>query len=269
MPTHQNPFNRCKLCRQYGCIPTYPLNEGTIYRCPHCDFHFLNHLDGSMPEENSILSAAGRGYIEARIDEGAHLQPLRLRLVQQQCSLDGAMTLDIGAGLGQFMLLLQQQGATTRGIEPSALRRTYARDAYNLELSPHLADTNYWQSGYVEAFDLITLWDVIEHVDDPRSTLTAAAALLKPGGMLFLDTPNRDVFSYRFSETICRLSNGKLPFFLSHFYSTIRYGHKQIFTPRQITGLLQQCGLTPDTLEPRGQTKRAFARKIVLAARKP
>lgn len=269
MPTHhQDPFNRCKLCREDGCIPTYPLNQGTIYRCPHCDFHFLNHLDGSIPEENTILSAAGRRYIDARINEGAHLQPLRLQLVQQQCSLNGAMTLDIGAGLGQFMLLLQQQGATTLGIEPSALRRAYARDTYDLELSPHLANTDYWQSGYSETFDLVTLWDVIEHVDDPHSTLTAAATLLKPGGILFLDTPNRDAFSYRLSLILCRLSGGKIPLFLSHFYSTIRYGHKQIFTPRQITELLQQCGLAPVSLGLSGQSKRAFARKIVRAARR-
>ena len=270
MPTHhQDPFNRCKLCDQDGCIPAYPLGKGTIHRCSHCDFHFLNHLDGSMPEENSTLSTAGRRYIEARIDEGQHLQPLRLHLVQQHSALNGAMTLDIGAGLGQFMLLLQQQGATTCGIEPSALRRAYAREAYGLELSPHLSEHDYWQSGYPGAFDLITLWDVIEHVDDPRSTLTAAAALLKPGGTLFLDTPNRDLFSYRLSQIACRLSGGKVPLFLPHFYSTIRYGHKQIFTRRQITGLLQQCGLTPTPVELRGQTRRAFVRKIVLAAHKP
>ncbi|MBW6508587.1 MAG: class I SAM-dependent methyltransferase [Desulfuromonadales bacterium] len=269
MPTYQDPFSRCKLCGQDGSTPTYRLDKGAIYRCPHCDFHFLNQLDGSAGEESTNLSSAGRRYIASRIDEGKHLHPLRLQLVEQHCSLAGAMTLDIGAGLGQFILLLQQQGASALGIEPSALRRAYARETNDLELSPHLAEDAYWQSSYSRSFDLITLWDVIEHVDDPHSTLAAAVALLKPGGLLCLDTPDREVFSYRLSQVVNRLSSGTLPLFLSQFYSTIRYGHKQIFTHRQITTLLQDCGLVPAPIHLDGQAKRAFSRKIVLAARKP
>jgi len=269
MPTHQDPFSRCKLCHQDGSTPTYRLNKGAIYRCPHCDFHFLNHLDGTAGDENVHLSTAGRRYIESRINEGEHLHPLRLQLVQQHGSLGNAMILDIGAGLGQFMLLLQQQRATALGIEPSALRRTYVLEAYGLELDPRLADDDFWQSGYPGTFDLITLWDVIEHVDDPRSTLTAAANLLKSGGRIFLDTPDRKVFSYRLSQIVSRLSGGTIPLFLSHFYSSLRYGHKQIFTRQQIAGLLQDCGLVPETVHLEGQARRAFSKKIVIAARKP
>jgi SAM-dependent methyltransferase len=268
MTTHQDPFSRCKLCNKEGSTPTYRLNKGSIYCCPLCDFHFLNHLDGAAGEDSAGLTTAGRDYIESRIDEGEHLHPLRLQLVQQHCSLGNAMTLDIGAGLGQFMLLLQKQGATALGIEPSALRRAYARESHDLELKPQLADDDYWQSDYAKTFDLITLWDVIEHVNDPRSTLVAAAALLKPDGLLCLDTPNRQVFSYRLSQTVNHLTGGTFPLFLNHFYSTIRYGHKQIFTRRQITGLLEDCGLTPIDTDLAPQTKRAFSRKIVLCARK-
>lgn len=269
MPTHQDPFSRCKLCNKEGSTPTYRLNKGAIYRCPHCDFHFLNHLDGRAGKENTSLSPAGRRYIESRLDEGKHLHPLRLQLVQQHCSLAGAIALDIGAGLGQFILLLQQQGASALGIEPSALRRAYAQDVYHLELNPRLADEDYWQSSYPNSFDLITLWDVIEHVDDPRTTLAAAVALLKPGGLLCLDTPDREVFSYRLSQLAARATSSSFPLFFSHFYSTARYGHKQIFTRHQINSLLRDCGLTPIDTDLTPQAKRALARKIVLAARKP
>ncbi|MFO7813713.1 MAG: class I SAM-dependent methyltransferase [Pelovirga sp.] len=269
MSTHQDPFSRCKLCGQDSSTPTYRLGNGAIYRCPHCDFHFLNQLDGNVDTEDAGLSTAGRRYIESRISEGEHLHPLRLRLVQQHCSINKAMTLDIGAGLGRFMLLMQQQGAMVLGIEPSALRRAYAREAYGLELDPRLADDGYWQSSYARSFNLITLWDVIEHVDDPRSTLAAAATLLKPGGLICLDTPDREVLSYRLSQVVNRLSRGTLPLFFSQFYSTVRYGHKQIFTRRQITELLQDCGLVPVPVHLDGPARHAFSRKIVLAARKP
>ena len=269
MSNHQESFSRCKLCSRDGSTPTYRLGKGAVYRCPHCDFHFLNQLDGNVDAEEVRLSTVGRRYIESRMAEGGHLHPLRLQLVTQHCSINNAMTLDIGAGLGQFILLLQQQGAMALGIEPSALRRAYALEAYGLELNPRPADDGYWQTGYSKAFDLITLWDVIEHVDDPRSTLAAAATLLKPGGLICLDTPDREVISYRLSQIVNRLSSGTLPLFFSHFYSTARYGHKQIFTRRQITELLQDCGLVPAPVNLDGQAKRAFTRKIVLAARKP
>lgn len=266
--THQDPFSRCKLCRRDGSTPTWHLGKGSIYRCPHCDFHFLNQLDGSADAEDTGLSAAGRRYIESRVAEGKHLHPLRLQLVQQHCSIANAMTLDIGAGLGQFVQLVQQHGAMALGIEPSALRRAYALEASGLELSHRLAEDDYWQTGYPQAFDLITLWDVIEHVDDPCSTVAAATALLKPGGWLYLDTPDRDVFSYQLSRIVCQWTAGKLLLFLPHFYSCIRYGHKQIFTRSQITGLLRDCGLIPVTMHLSRQAKRAFSSKIVLAARK-
>lgn len=269
MPTSSDPFNHCKLCGRDASTPTWRLDKDAIYRCPHCDFHFLNQLDGNPDAEDVRLSTAGRHYIESRVAEGEHLQPLRLRLVQQHCSIENAMTLDIGAGLGQFVRLMQQQGATSQGIEPSALRRAYALESSGLKLNHRLADDEYWQTGYPRAFDLITLWDVIEHVDDPRATLAAAANLLKPGGIICLDTPDREVFSYRLSQVVNRLSRGTLPLFFSQFYSTVRYGHKQIFTRRQLTALLQDCGLDPVPIDLEGQSKRAFSRKIVLAARKP
>ncbi len=269
MSIHQDPFSRCKLCSRDGSTPTYRLGNGAIYRCPHCDFHFLNQLDGNADAEDIRLSTAGRRYIESRLAEGEHLHPLRLQLVAQHCSIDNAMTLDIGAGLGQFIRLLQQQGAMALGIEPSALRRAYALEAYGLELNPRLIDDDYWQAGYSQAFDLITLWDAIEHVDDPRSTLASAATLLKPGGLICLDTPDREVFSYRLSQVVNRLSSGTLPLFFSQFYSTVRYGHKQIFTRQQLTDLLQKCGLVSAHVHLDGRAKRAFSRKIVLVARKP
>lgn len=263
-----DPFSHCKLCRKGGSRPAYRLIQGIVYCCPHCDFHFLNHLDGPTVDEAASLSARGRQYIESRINDGDHLHPLRLQLVQQHCNLQDARTLDIGAGLGQFVELLLGQGAIAAGIEPSSLRRTYAQETFGLTLNPELVDHPFWQSNQRASFDLITLWDVIEHVDCPGSTLESAAALLKPGGLLCLDTPDRATFSYRLSQSVYSLSGGRLPLFLPGFYSTLRYGHKQIFTRPQISRLLQTAGLTliDQALPLTG--RRSFAGKIVLCGQK-
>ncbi|MFO7577839.1 MAG: class I SAM-dependent methyltransferase [Pelovirga sp.] len=266
MRTLDDPFNRCKLCGAEDAQPRYRLNSGTVYCCPRCDFHFLDHLDGPTGEPCTTLSDSGRRYIAARIDDGRQLQQLRLQLVAGQRQLRDTLCLDIGAGLGQFVMLLRHCGATALGIEPSALRRAYAAEQFGLDLAAELVDDQVWQSRYGAAFDLVTLWDVIEHVDCPRTTLAGAVALLKPGGLLCLDTPDRDARSYRLSQLSYRLSGGTLPLFLPGFYSSLRYGHKQIFTRRQLSGLLEELGLTLTALPAAPGTRRLLRGRMMLAA---
>ena len=271
MNSQNDNFRHCKLCGQPAAEPAYRLGEGTVYCCRQCDFHFLNRLDSvqQSAEEPAPLTAIGRTYIDARRDESERLHPKRLELVQSFISKTDINALDVGAGLGQFQLLLTGPGVTATGIEPSTLRRDYAREAFGVELHPQLVEDRYWQDNYREHFDLVTLWDVLEHVDFPRETLASAVSLLKPGGILALETPAREVFSYRLSEWLYRLSSGRISLFLPSFYSAARFGHKQIFTRRQLAGLLKECGLkillavdsyTPALL--RGS-------KIILVGRKP
>lgn len=239
-PTYD--FSRCKLCGKLLAQPTYRLAGHWIYACSDCDFHFLDQLD-SVIEKEKKLTNSSRRYIEIRAGEGAALHPARLALLQNHSRNTGDL-LDIGAGIGQFQQLATAQGYTCCAIEPSPLRRQYAAEKFNLKLSPQLINDNYWQKDDRNYFDAITFWDVIEHVNFPRETLSAAVKVLKPGGVILLDTPSRNVLAYRISEKIYRLSDGKISGFLSSFYSAAPYGHKQIFTPKQLIDLLCELGLS-------------------------
>ena len=263
-------FQRCKLCGKMAAEPTYDLTDSTVYCCQNCRFHFLDRLDcNSKNLDNTIyLNNKQRTYIDSRLDENSHLQLKRLSFVQQHIDLSGCKALDIGAGLGQFQRLLDPLGAEAEGIEPSSIRREYALEKFGVTLHSKLIDDDYWQTGFSHYFDLITLWDVIEHVNFPRETLESAIKLLKPGGMLFLDTPSREVLSYQLSEQFYRFIPGKMSLFLPSFYSTALYGHKQIFTLRQLTKLLKNFDLEI-VHSARSYTKKWFSNnKIILAGRK-
>jgi 2-polyprenyl-6-hydroxyphenyl methylase/3-demethylubiquinone-9 3-methyltransferase len=250
--------------------PAYDLPDSTVYCCQNCHFHFLNRLDCNAKNlDNTIhLNNKHRNYIESRLDENSHLHLKRLMFVQQHTDLSGCKALDIGAGVGQFQRLLIDQGVQTEGIEPSSIRREYALEKYGITLHSKLIDDDYWQTGFIQHFDLITLWDVIEHVDFPRETLESAIKLLKPGGILFLDTPSREVLSYRLSEQFYRFIPGKMSLFLPSFYSTAPYGHKQIFTLQQLTKLFKSFDLEI-VYSARSYTKQLFSNnKIILAGRK-
>ncbi len=261
-------FKRCKLCREIAAEPTYDLTDSTIYTCRNCDFHFLNRLDdiATKIKDSIPLDDRSRRYIESRLDESVHLHQKRIGFVQKHIDLSGCKTLDIGAGLGQFQLLLQTQGAEAQGIEPSSIRREYAEEKFGIKLHRELVDSHYWQAGFRHYFDLITLWDVIEHVDFPREMLESAVKLLKPNGMLFLETPSREVLPYKLSQQLYRLGGGKISLFLPSFYSAAPYGHKQIFTHKQITGLLNNIGLRITSSKDSYSTSLLRGNKIILGS---
>lgn len=270
MDASEYNFKRCKLCGEMAAEPTYNLGNGSVYSCQNCDFHFLNHLDkiNSSSTDSIPLDDNSRKYIESRLDESVRLHPSRMRLVHQYLELTDRNVLDIGAGLGQFQLLLSGQGAKSHGIEPCRSRREYALEKFGVNLHCELIDHPYWQTGFVGHFDLITMWDVIEHVDLPSETLEAAIKLLKPEGVLFLETPSRDVLSYKLSQQVYRLTSGTISLFLPSFYSVVRYGHKQIFTREQITGLLKRLGLEIICSKDSYSTSLLRGDKIILGARR-
>lgn len=236
----------CKLCSAAKAKATYKLHQTTLFCCPCCDLHFIDYLDppASIAPPEKPLSDQARGYIDLRQDESALLHPLRLRLVQQHLSSPRPRLLDIGAGTGQFQrLATAEMHAESYGIEPSSLRRQYALEQFELSLFKELVEDPFWQTSFSAYFDLITLWDVLEHVNNPRQTLSHAVKLLKPGGIIAIDTPNRNVFPYRLSETAYRLSRGRCSLFLDSFYAAVPFGHKQIFTRQQLSTLFTETGL--------------------------
>lgn len=253
-------FNRCKLCGEISAVPLYRLQRGTVYGCRHCDFHALDYLDTIQePSEEEATDGIGIkewDYIEERLGEADPWLAVRLELVRRYCRLPQAAVLDVGAGVGQFLTRIAGDGAIAHGIEPSRVRRQFARRRFGLELSGQMIEHPWWQEQHAGRFDLITFWDVLEHVNFPQATLTAACRLLKPGGLLFIDTPSRDAASYRLSERIYRLVG--IPLYLEHFYSPTPFGHKQIFRPGQLVHLAQQTGFQLLGLHRRYPSTRLF-----------
>jgi 2-polyprenyl-6-hydroxyphenyl methylase/3-demethylubiquinone-9 3-methyltransferase len=217
----------------------------TLYVCAECDFHYIDALD-DYPEEQPgpLLKGNALKYIEAQLPQNGVQLRKNLEFVKQHIALPGSLCLDIGSGAGQFPAFLQEEGAHPQGIEPQQVFREFARQKYNLELRSERVEDAYWQKTFSASFDLVTLWDTLEHVNFPAETMADACALLKPGGYLFLDTPSRDTFFYRASEWSYRLSLGSKPALLNRLYSSKPYRHKQIFTADQLMRLLEKCGLT-------------------------
>jgi 2-polyprenyl-6-hydroxyphenyl methylase/3-demethylubiquinone-9 3-methyltransferase len=201
-------------------------------------------MNGISPEiDASDLTNEESSYIETQLQANSQRFRHQVEVLSHHLPLRNAKVLDIGCGGGLFLSLLKWEGAQVTGIELSDSRAYYAATKHGLEIHKRSIESEFWQKGYEGYFDAVTLWDVIEHVNYPFQTLQSAANVLKRGGLLFIDTPCRDSFYHQVGEISYRLSGGRFPTFLNAMYSSHLFGHKQIFSTREMKELFSSCGL--------------------------
>lgn len=188
----------CPLCRQqqyrlyheerlayFGQELTF-----RIVRCVHCGLVFTNPR---LRETNGAYEHAAWDAqaveAHARAKAGVFERALneigkRQRQLGKQA---GGCLLDIGCGSGHFAGAARQRGYAVMGLEPTASYAAYARGCHQIDVIERPMET----AGLIEnSFDVITAWDVIEHVSDPRLFLERCALWLKPDGILALRFPS-------------------------------------------------------------------------------
>lgn len=234
-----------ELKHQTNGKPTYKLTQANVYVSPG-GFHYIDHLDPmeevSPTIDGSGLTDAEVTYIEKSLQSNPERLDNQLAAVKRHLTIAGKKALDIGCGGGLFLAQLKAAGANVTGVELSDTRAFYAKTKYGFEVLKRTIEDEYWKNFY-GSFDIVTLWDVIEHVNYPMATVQAAARMLKPGGILLIDTPCRDAFYHRFGEFTYKLSGGRFPTFLNTMYSAKPFGHKQILSLAEMKGLFEAAGL--------------------------
>ncbi|WP_374328227.1 bifunctional 2-polyprenyl-6-hydroxyphenol methylase/3-demethylubiquinol 3-O-methyltransferase UbiG [Azonexus sp.] len=130
------------------------------------------------------------------------INPLRLGWIDRCVGLRGKRVLDVGCGGGLLSEGMAALGAEVTGIDLSEKPLGVAR----LHLLESGQKVDYRQISAEElaeqmpgAFDTVTCLEMLEHVPNPSSTITACARLVKPGGQVFFSTLNRNPKAYLFA----------------------------------------------------------------------
>lgn len=224
----------------------YRLQNADVY-VSQGGYHFTDYLDPveeiSSAIDGTQLTEREFAYIETQLHANAQKFNHQVEVLKKHLSIEDANVLDIGCGGGLFLSLLKREGARVVGIELSDSRAHYAATEHGLEIHKHPIESDFWQKGYKNTFDAVTLWDVIEHVNFPLQTLRCAVNVLKKGGFLLIDTPCRDSFYHQAGELTYRLSGGRFPTFLNAMYSSHLFGHKQIFSTAEMKDMFSSSGL--------------------------
>jgi 2-polyprenyl-3-methyl-5-hydroxy-6-metoxy-1,4-benzoquinol methylase len=193
----------CGACRSAYLDPR-PTRE-TISRAYE---RYYTHADPvHEPARNAyqrFRSKVANGYRNARY--GAHLRPASragkfigaipplgwpIDVEYRYVPRSAGRVLDIGAGGGQWLELAREAGWQVAAAEPDpvACQRIISK---GMEARPS-ADDWIDEAG---SFDVVTMSHVIEHVHDPHQLLISAFSLLRPGGLLYVDTPNIDALGH-------------------------------------------------------------------------
>jgi 2-polyprenyl-6-hydroxyphenyl methylase/3-demethylubiquinone-9 3-methyltransferase len=127
------------------------------------------------------------------------LNPVRTAYVAGRCPLKGARVLDIGCGGGLLCETLQGLGAEVTGIDlaPAMLEtaRLHAAER-GVAIDYRLAQAEAMALLEPGSFAIVTCMEMVEHVPDPAAIVAAMAALVRPGGSVFISTLNRTPKSF-------------------------------------------------------------------------
>lgn len=142
------------------------------------------------------------------------INPLRLGYITDRVELTGMRVLDVGCGGGLLTEAMASCGANVTGIDagegPLSVAKLHRHESnvwadYELTTVEDFAATN------PEKFDVITCLEMLEHVPDPASVISACRSLLKEDGHLFLSTINRNPKAYLFAIVGAEYVLGMLP----------------------------------------------------------
>ncbi|MDP3729383.1 MAG: class I SAM-dependent methyltransferase [bacterium] len=182
----------CPVCKNNNNVFFVKKNSHDIYRCTQCKLLFVWPLPGRA-RLTTIYSSeyfGGNydfGYMDYDVDKTAMHGTFNvyLDIIEQHQKNRGAL-FDIGAATGYFMEIAQKRGWKASGVEISEYAAQVGlKKGLDIQVGTvaDIADAK-------ERFDAITMWDVIEHMGNPESSLQDVRRLLKTGGVVAINTPD-------------------------------------------------------------------------------
>ncbi|HBA82737.1 MAG TPA: hypothetical protein DCZ95_01465 [Verrucomicrobia bacterium] len=200
-----------------------------LVRCSKCGLQYLNprlppgivlegYSEGKDETFVSQVAARERTFVKA------------LKKIEKIVSAKGRI-LDVGTASGAFLGMAKQRGWDVMGCEPNRWMADWASRRYGITVVPGILSDMRLPA---DSFDVVTLWDVLEHTPDPQAVLADCHRILKPGGLLVVNYP--DIHS-----SVARLMGRNWVFLLSvHLY---------YFTRATMQALLNKSGFCVDNIE--------------------
>lgn len=253
MPTFKSPdinltkLGYCPACRMASTPkPLYELTLTSVYRCPSCD---LDYIDPSLDSRSMMaiyLSSETLKEINPACEsyyEYDALNPRTLTYRHYVEALDaaakiapGKRLLEVGCGRGEFLEFAKSRGWEVTGIDSSEenIRHVKERGLDGI-------CSGFLECGKKGAWDVIVLWDLIEHPQDPPAFVRQSAAMLSQDGILLMATPCYPNLLSILAGWFYKFSGGKIKGPAEKLYFL---EHTTYFGPHNLGHMVENNGFT-------------------------
>lgn len=219
----------CPLCN--GIVKKWgEKNSHKLYKCDFCKLIFVSPIpDSSVIYNEDYFSGAakGFGYVDYDTDKEPMLSTFNTYL--DLCEKYGKKTgklFDVGAATGFFLNIARKRGYEVSGVEVSGFAAEIARKKGLVMYEGDIKNIKLNDSSQ----DIVTMFDVVEHMSDPFSEINEAYRILKPSGLIIINTPNGNSLLARLLKTSWHLVAPP-----EHLY---------YFSPKNLENYLSKNGFT-------------------------
>tara|TARA_B100000029_G_scaffold515928_1_gene625603 strand:- start:536 stop:1471 length:936 start_codon:yes stop_codon:yes gene_type:complete len=181
-----------------------------MVKCENCNFQYLNPRIKSEIINESYQENVDETHLSQDISRIKTFKKSVKKIVKflNIKSFNNYNFLDIGSASGAFLKSIKDFGFKEKGYEPSKWMVEYGRKNYDVNLN----QGSIQQIDETIKYDLISFWDVLEHVTNLDETLNKVKKISKKNTILILNVPNIDSLA-------CKLMGSKWPFYLNvHLY---------------------------------------------------
>jgi 2-polyprenyl-3-methyl-5-hydroxy-6-metoxy-1,4-benzoquinol methylase len=271
---------KCDLCGSLDHDIRYRFRDLDVLKCRECGLAFIQlHDPKILPQDvydPDYFTARGEYFVNVSDRDvnkvtGSHIDSFRQGLELLKRYKNGGKLLDLGCAMGVFLAMAEKKGLEVTGVDISEYAVTQARKRCSGEvLAGELADLHFPDA----SFDVITLWDVVEHFAHPMEMIREAHRILKDDGVILMDTPNEEALIRKVAYRIYQLLGKRIAYpakKLYHLYHLFYYSEKTL------TSMLDKCGFEtieavhkPIPLEKgRGNRLERYMVKAIAALEKP
>jgi 2-polyprenyl-3-methyl-5-hydroxy-6-metoxy-1,4-benzoquinol methylase len=249
------PVRMCKLCGSEKKKVRYSLEGYDVVECVGCGVVFLDvHklFDVSSLYSSDYYLERREYYLKNSIVdpicgfENPNIVDFRegLKLVKSFKSI--GKLLDVGCGVGIFLSMAKEKGWEVFGVDVSDYATNFAMEKFGLNcFTGKLKDANFPD----KYFDVITLWDAVEHFENPLEELGEIKRILTDDGIILFDTPNVESLMRLIAHWTYWATAGLFKYPVRKLYHQF---HLYYFSPKTLRMLLEKAGF--EVIEMRKKT---------------
>ncbi|MEQ8478568.1 class I SAM-dependent methyltransferase [Fulvivirga sp.] len=180
---NNNEFQQCIGCNSESIVPLKGYQKYDLVKCKHCKLIFVKKIPSELElkDHYSVYGYSNDQYISPITVKRYHDLLNKFEKYRRTNKI-----IDVGCGTGHFLVEAKKRGWEVYGTE-------YSEQAVRLcegkGIKMHRGILNQ-QSINISDFDIVTSFEVIEHINNPQSELPNIHSLLRKGGLFYCTTPN-------------------------------------------------------------------------------